>query len=163
MISHAFIPFLIQEHEASYKHALSLKAPSNLTLIFPGGSTEQGVRWFVQSHSRSQWREQTKKPPTLCFLKNMTAGAYSVVYFSHLHKNWQINLKEEREGSLKVLPQNNTKTSDPLKPNWEAEGLQETSRYFSLQKGGSKYTGKPPHPMSSFKQAQFASQRLIIT
>lgn len=36
IIGSAFIPFLIQEHEACYKHSLSLKASSNLILIFTG-------------------------------------------------------------------------------------------------------------------------------
>jgi len=86
MISCAFISFSIQEHEACYKHSLSLKAPSNLIFIFTGGSTEQGVRRYVQSQHKSVMG--AKKPPTLFSpLKHKTAGAYFVVYFRHLHKN----------------------------------------------------------------------------
>lgn len=155
MISCAFIPFLIQEHEACYKHSLSLKAPSNLILIFTGVSTEQGVRRFVQSHSRSQWWEQTKKPPILfsCCLKHKTAGAYSVVYFRHLYKNWQINLREERERSLKVLTQNNTKSLDPLKLNWEAGGTCLEASQTLLAERGYPIQRKPSTLILSFKQA----------
>lgn len=123
MISCAFIPFLIQEHEACYKHSLSLKAPFNLILIFTGGQLKQGVRRFVQNHSRSQWWEQTEKPPIpfSCSLKHKTAGAHSVVYFRHLHKNWQIKYYRREGGVLKSAHSKQHKKSlDPLKLNWEA-------------------------------------------
>lgn len=69
IISSAFIPFLIQEHEACYKHSLSLKASSNLILIFTGGSTEQGVKMICRESQKSVMGK--KKAPLLssCALK----------------------------------------------------------------------------------------------